>query len=268
MLSHLSLSLHAMVMTWHRVQQTPSTSIHQIQHTPSTASTYVGWPFLQSHDYGLTPTCNFSVWCVFQHNPPPAASSARQLKPKLIISHSQCCKLRNWWTVSWYPAHPQLTASKFLSNLAETQPPSVSPIFLDHGLQVCMIMAFQVHLPTRSIMASKFARSCPPSASPNSLNPSLGVHLYVPPITETTVSRLSPSSLPHHGVPRASPNSLSQYIWVCTIMSSMFISEITQSRPSTASLSLLDCHHWAHLEMLSNTTWSLSRYTVCRWVAV
>ena len=44
-LSHLSLSLHVMIMSWHRVQHTPSTSIHRAQayteykHTPSTAYT-------------------------------------------------------------------------------------------------------------------------------------------------------------------------------------------------------------------------------------
>jgi len=42
--SHPSLSLHAMIMSLHRVQHTPSTayteySIHRVQHTPSTAYT-------------------------------------------------------------------------------------------------------------------------------------------------------------------------------------------------------------------------------------
>ena len=43
-LSHLSQSLHAMIMSWHRAQHTPSTtytdySIHRGQHTPSTTYT-------------------------------------------------------------------------------------------------------------------------------------------------------------------------------------------------------------------------------------
>jgi len=43
-LSHPSLFLHDMIMSWHRVQHTPSTayteySIHRVQHTPSTAYT-------------------------------------------------------------------------------------------------------------------------------------------------------------------------------------------------------------------------------------
>jgi len=43
-LSHPSLSLHAMIMSLHRVQRTPSTayteySIHRVQHTPSTPYT-------------------------------------------------------------------------------------------------------------------------------------------------------------------------------------------------------------------------------------
>jgi len=48
-LSHLSLSLHVMIMSCHRVQHTLSTSIHRVQHTPSTASTQDCLSSLHSH---------------------------------------------------------------------------------------------------------------------------------------------------------------------------------------------------------------------------
>ena len=85
-----------------------------------------------------------------------------------------------------------IMASKCISKLARSQPPSVSltgtitpskcisklarlrsPNTLDHGIQV--------NLPTRSITASqcisKLARLWSPSESPNSLDYGLGVHL-------------------------------------------------------------------------------------------
>jgi len=51
-LSHPSLSLRAMIMSWHWVQHTPSTayteySIHRVQHTPSTAYTKYCIPWVQ-----------------------------------------------------------------------------------------------------------------------------------------------------------------------------------------------------------------------------
>jgi len=80
-----------------------------------------------------------------------------------------------------------ITRSEYLSNLAQSRPPSVSPNSLNHGLQVhlqtrsitasmCIsrLAGFwpasshdhllQVHLQTRSITAWKFATSWPPSA--------------------------------------------------------------------------------------------------------
>jgi len=199
-LSHLSLSLHVMIMSWHRVQHIPSTRIHRVQHTPSTASTGDCLSSHHSDDYELTPECTFSLRRASLHDRPPSASSPWELKVQVTLSHSHGCELTNWWIESQHPArhpstaskyssklvrlrppsthdhglqvHPQtrsVTASKCISKLARLRPPSASPNSLDYGRQV--------HLQTHSITASKFARSSPPCASPHSLVHDLGVHL-------------------------------------------------------------------------------------------
>jgi len=78
-LSHPSLSLHAMIMSWHQVQHTPSTtytdySIHRVQYTPSTASTHDCSSSLHSHNQELTPECSFSFRRTSLHDRPPSAS--------------------------------------------------------------------------------------------------------------------------------------------------------------------------------------------------
>jgi len=140
-LSHSSLSLHAIIMYWHRVQ-----------HTPSTASTQDCMSSLHSHDYELTPECSFSFWRTSLHD-----------------SHG--CELTNWWIESHDPVRRPSTASKYSSNLARSRPPSVSPNWLDYALQVCTSMA--------SKFISKLAQSRPPSASLSSLDLRLQVHLWV-----------------------------------------------------------------------------------------
>jgi len=82
------------------------------------------------------------------------------------------------------------TASKYLSNLARSWPPSVSPNSLDHGLQV--------YLQTRSITASKciskLARSRPPSVSPDSLDYGLQVRTIMASMCISKLARSQPPS--------------------------------------------------------------------------
>jgi len=78
-LSHPSLSLHAMIMCWHRVLHTSSTtyteySIHRVLHIPSTASTQDCLSSFHFHDYELTPECSFSFRRASLHDQPPSAS--------------------------------------------------------------------------------------------------------------------------------------------------------------------------------------------------
>jgi hypothetical protein len=128
-----------------------------------------------------------------------------------------------------------ITASKCISKLAPSQPRNVYPNSLHRGLQM--------YLQTRSIAASKciskLARSRPPSVSLNSLDHDLGVHLQVHSIRASKcISKYA--RLP---LPCASPKSLNHSLGVY---------------PSS-----LARHSEAHLELLSGTACSQSRYTVC-----
>jgi len=57
-------------------------------------------------------------------------------------------------------------------------------------------------------------------------------------------------------------------VQVHTITASKCISKLARSRPCSVSLSSLDRECQAHLELLSSTACSKSRYTVCRWVVI
>jgi len=89
MWSHLSLYLHVRIMSWHRVQC-----------TPSTASTQDCLSSLHSNDYGLTRECSFSIQRASLHDRPPSASSPWELKAKFGLLHSHACKLTDWWIES------------------------------------------------------------------------------------------------------------------------------------------------------------------------
>jgi len=212
-LSHPSLSLRDMIMSWHRVQ-----------HTPSTASTQDCLSSLHFHHYELTPESSFSFRRTSLHDRPPSAGSPWELKGQVTLSHSHGCELTNWWIESNHPVRRPSTAPKYSSNLARSRPPSASPISLNHGLQVhlqtrsitaskCISKLarllpasshehrLQVHLQARSITIleciSKFTRSLHPSVSPNMLGYRLQVHLQTHSITASEyISEFTWSSFP------------------------------------------------------------------------
>jgi len=136
-----------------------------------------------------------------------------------------------------------------ITRLARSRPPSVSPNSLDYRLQV--------YLQTRSITAckciSRLARSRPPSVSPDSLDYGLQAR------TIMASKCISPHSLDH---------GLLVYLQTPPITAPKCISNVALSWPRSISLSSLDRHFQAHLELLSCTACSQSRYSVCRWVAI
>jgi len=96
-LSHPSLSLLAMIASWHQVQYTSSTtktkySIHPVQHTPSTASSQDFMSSFHFHKEELTPECSFSIRRASLYNRPPSVSSLSELKGKVTVSHSHVCE--------------------------------------------------------------------------------------------------------------------------------------------------------------------------------
>jgi len=244
-LSHPSLSLHVMIISWHRVQvhtvysihrvqytpskvytecsihrvqNTPSTvyteySVHRVQHTPCTASMQDCLSSPHSHNYELTSECSFSLRRASLHNWPPSASSLWQLNGTVSLSHSHGCKLTNRWEEPQHPACHPLTASQYSSKLAQLRPPSSD----NRGLQV--------HLQSRSITVSKFAQSWPPSA-------------YLQ--TRSIMTSKCISKLAQSWPPSVSLNSLDYSLQVHTIMASKCISKLTRSRPRSVSPNTLD----------------------------
>jgi hypothetical protein len=86
-----------------------------------------------------------------------------------------------------------ISASKCISKLAQSQPPSVSLYSHDAGLQTCSI--------TISECISQFTRLGPPSVSPNTLDYRLLVHLQTRSITASEcISEFTQSSF--SGEPR------------------------------------------------------------------
>jgi len=253
----------------HWVQLTPSTAyteyrLHQVQLTPSTVSTQDCLSSLYFHDYELTHQCSFSFRCAFLQNRPPPARSQWELQDEVISLHSHGCELTNWWIESQHPEGLLSTAFKYSSNRARSWP--------------------QVHLETRSIMAFKCISELDDCGLQmnlwNSLDHGLQVHLQTCSITSSKhisvfnlisacrcifkVAQLRP--------PSASPNlhyyGLPVHLQAYSIKASKYISMFKTSPPLSASLSSLDRHLQAHLQLLSSTGCSQSRYTVCRWEAI
>jgi hypothetical protein len=66
-----------------------------VQHTASMALFYDSWASIDSHDFELTPECNFSFLCAFLHDRSPPGSSPWELKDKVILPHFHAHKLTN-----------------------------------------------------------------------------------------------------------------------------------------------------------------------------
>jgi len=147
-------------------------NIHWVQHTPSTASTYNYVLSLNSHAYKCTHECSFSYWYASLHYRPPSASSPYEQTPKsgshiptlgsqLTVELSlstrptfdwpppTTCQI--WFNHGLHSICPHslnycfhvrtIMALKCISNLAWSQPWSVSPKLLNYSLLLCMIMA-------------------------------------------------------------------------------------------------------------------------------
>jgi len=93
-LSYHSLSLHVMIISW-----------HQVHHAPSTQDCLSS---IHSHDYKLTTEWCCSFRLASLHDRLPSASSARELKGDVTLSHSYRCELANLWNESQAPGAPSI----------------------------------------------------------------------------------------------------------------------------------------------------------------
>jgi len=128
--SHSSLSIHVMIMIWHRVKHTPSVAfpkynIHWVQHSPSTAFTVYS-----IHRVKHPPKTVCLPVSLIITNRPLNVASASGLPPYMIDSdqpalhersklksHSQGCELTNWWEVSQHPVCHPSTVSMYITKL-------------------------------------------------------------------------------------------------------------------------------------------------------
>ena len=241
-----------MIMSWHRVQHTPSTayteySIHWVQHQRNIVCLLfihisTSWSLNVASAPGVPPY-------TIDHD---QTNCTWGLKCKFTLSQSHGCELPTWWRECQnLPCHPA-TACKYSSRLTQLRSSSSH----DHGLLV--------HLQTRSSAASKLARSWPPSISPNSLEYGVQVHLQTRLITASKL-------LDHH--------LQLQYLQTRLITASKCISKLAQSRsPSVSPTSLdhgLGVCHWVHSMVSFRRTLNCSQAPpaassdiLCRWIAI
>jgi len=161
----------------------------------------------------------------------------RSTKVNSPLSHSHGFEFTNWWIESRHRAGRQSSFSKYLSNLAQSRPPSVSQHSLDHDIQV--------DLQTCSITASR----CLPTVAwlqPPSLQHH-GLQVHIPKLTWSRPPSASPTLL-DHGLQDCtimaskciSPNSHDHGLQVYLHTHSITASKFARSRPSSAPENLVD----------------------------
>ena len=178
-LSHPSLSLHAIIISYHRVQHTPSTASSQDRQSPAPSQFLISQRMMYSILY--IRTIPSEQWiqsqllsCLPPELPPP--DRPPPCTPPISLDHGlhvHISKLTPIQSPSGSPNSLEYGLHKCISKLARSLSRSASLCSLDHGLQVYL----QIRSITVSKCLSKVARSRPPSVSLSSLNVSLQVHI-------------------------------------------------------------------------------------------
>ena len=261
-------------------------SILLVQHSLSTAYTQDCLSSLHSHGYELTPECSFSFERTSLHDRLPSTSSPWQLNGNVTLSHSQSCKLTNWWIVS-APGAPSIdrlqvlvqswsnTASKCVCKFARSRPRSVPPNSLHYRLHVCRIITSkciskhgQLRPPSLydhglQVHISKATWSRPPSASPNSLDYGLQIRpiitskimskhaLLRPPSSHDHVLQVHISKLNRPRHPNVSPNLLDYHLQVYLQLRSITASKCISPNSLNQGLGV---YLWVHLIFIFRRT--------------
>jgi len=133
-----------------------------------------------------------------------------------------------------------------------------------HGCQLTNWWKESQRLARRASTASQYSSKLgwiwPASASPNSLDYGLQ--------TRSITASKCISKLPQLWPPSSHDHGLQVHLHTRLITAFKCISKLAVSRPRSVSPSSLRRHFQAHLELLSSTACSQSRYTVCGWVAI
>ena len=164
-LSHPSLSLHAIIVRWHRVQNHP-----KIDRLPLTASFWsLGGCCTQLSTF---PQRQVNQWIESQlpsHLPPNWQPPST---PPILLDHS---------LLQVHLQTSSITALECVSDFTPSRSPIASPKPLDHGLKVHL----WVHSTPASNCISKLPRSRPHSTFLGSLDLGLQVHLQTHSMTAT-----------------------------------------------------------------------------------
>ena len=161
-LSHPYLSLHAIIMSQHQVQHTPSTayteySVHQVQHTASTA--YSEYSILQVKHTLCTA---YNAYCIIPKSTVSRYHPVTHLSADHVVLnslHSHNHKLTNDQSLS--SCHTSLPTYLLQTDSLQV----LLQAHLDHSLQV--------HLYTRSIIVSRCVSKLSQLRLPSSLHHSL-----------------------------------------------------------------------------------------------
>jgi len=161
---------------------------------------------------------------------------------------------------SWPPSALSQThsimASKRISTLTRSRPPSVALNLHNCILQVWIIIA--------SKCISNLAWSRPPGVSPTRSNIGCKFVTSWPPMSiYKHAQSWSPS-----GSLRSLGHRLQLYLQILSITAFKGISQLALSQHWSVSLSSFNCHFEGHLTLLSGAACSQSRYSVCSWVAI
>jgi len=216
--SHPSLSLHAMIMSWHQVQHSPSTAVTKVQ-SPRKILCLPFIPIMMSWPMNVASASSVPPYTIDRHPP----SSPWQLKVEVTLSHSHRYELNTWRIESQHLASHPSTRSKCLSKLAGSQHRSGSPKLLDHGLQVHL----QTHSITTAQCITQFTRSWPPILSPNQLDYHLQVHLQPRSITAPKCISQLAQLWPSGALPYSLNDGLQVHLQTRLITTSECISELT-----------------------------------------
>jgi len=249
MLSHLSLYLHAMIMSLHQVQHTASTvytvySTHQEQHTPTTACTEYS-----IHQVQYTPSTAYTKYSIHYVQHTPGTATTQECMSSFLLHDSKLipeCSFR-FRCASLQIDHQQ-PALHESSKVQSTCPIPMLASSLTNGWSrgkrcTCQLTTsrstdsrWATSRSTTSIYSSNFPQSRPPSASPNSLDPGLRVYLW----NNWILASKRISQFTQLRPPRAYPNlldfGLQVYLWVHMMMASKWISYFTRSWSPNASL--------------------------------
>jgi len=141
-LSHPSLSLHIIIMSWHWLQHTQSTAhnkygIHRVWHTLTIESTKHTFSSLHSHNHTLISKCSFGFWHTYLDDWP----HSNQLTMRAPMEH---------YCLQVLVQTCSITPSKCISKLIQLLPPTS----LDRGLPENL----QTHTITASECISKDAQ--------------------------------------------------------------------------------------------------------------